>query len=480
MGLARATGAACALACILAACAQGSPDQADIQTRTQALLSRRLDDPRLARFIDLADPAQADRQPSAENPPWGLDRLTLVALYFHPDLAISRSRLRLAQAQAVSARARPVPGISASLGRGAGAGAASAWIVGAAIDFLLETGDRRRLRQAQADALVQAARADLIQASWQVRAGVYTALLDLWSARRRIDALDQQLELQARRVAAFERRVESGENPRGDLRRELDQRDRLSAAFLQAQADQARARVELSQAIGVPVAALEGITPAFDKLDQDPGLDLAAQAAPLRKLALTRRADMRDLLARIEAAQLDLQSELSRQWPDLRVGPGYQFDLGADKYAISASADWPRSIKGPAAEARARRDLSIEQLLARQANLLAQVDSALALWQAGCSAWDSAQAVTERAARSERSAGERFAAGALARPDLLAARIDRIEATRMRQSALELKRRSLAALEDALQWPVESGRAPPLAAAGDELPDLAAPSVGMP
>ena len=456
---ARASGGACGVLLLLAACASPAPPKLEIAP--QALLDRRLDDPRLQRFIE-SESRQANSAGRATDD-WDLERLTLAALYFHPDLTIARSRLQMAQAHAQTARSKPGPGLSATLGRGAGGLVASPWVVGAAIDFLLEPGDRRDLRVKQADALVGAAQADLRQASWQVRARVYAVLLDYWSAQRRVDPLKQQLDLQSHRAELLERRVAAGENPRADLRRELALREQLAAGLAQAQTDLAAARVGLAQAIAVPVAALDPISLSIDWLDGAPQFDLAQVDVERRRDALTRRADIGDALFQLDAAQADLQAELSRRWPDLHLGPGYQYDLGANKYTVSMSLDWPRSRDGPVGEAAARRELAAAELLASQARVLSQIEYAVAAWQAAVPMLQSARAVTEHAQAGEQVANRLFDSGAIDRPALLAARIDRIESQRAGRIALERQRRALAALEDALQAPLEPGRREPVA-----------------
>jgi len=456
--LARAPFGACGMAAILAACSTPPPEPVDTARSLQTLQARSLDDPRLQRFIGSARSGEP-AQPAA---PWDLDRLTLAALYFHPDLSIARSELGLAQAQAVTARARPNPGLAATLGRGAGGEFfSSPWIVGAAVDFLLQSGDRRTARIAEADSSVQAARAALLQASWLVRGRVASALLDLWSAQVRLGPLREQLDLQVQRAQLYERRVESGQNPRDDLRRELAQRDQLAAALAQAESDFARARVDLAEAIGVPVHALDGVVLATERLDQPPVVPDSALAESARQHALTERADVRDASARLEAAQADLQLQISYRWPDLRFAPGYLFEQGNNRYEAAIGLEWPASIEGPVAEARARRDLAANRLLALQAHIIGDIDRAAAAWRTLSQQAASAEGLLERAQQRETAAQAQFDAGSLDRPALLASHIDRIGAQISLQAVRERQRRALAALEEALEQVLEPRQTAP-------------------
>jgi cobalt-zinc-cadmium efflux system outer membrane protein len=449
---------ACGLVAVLVACSTPAPEPVDSAQSLNDLQARSLQDPRLQRFISTA----RAHEPSQSRADWDLARLTLAALYFHPDLSIARSELGLAQAQALTARARPNPGLVATLGAGAGGEFfSSPWIVGAAVDLLLESGDRRALRIAEADSSVQAARAALRQASWQVRARVASSLLDLWSAQQRLAPLREQLELQSQRAQLYERRVQNGENPRDDLRRELAQHDQLAAALAQTEADLARARANLAEAVGVAARALDGVPLAIEPLDQPPLVPDSALGDAARTLALTQRADVLDARARVDAAQADLQLQISRRWPDVRLGPGYLFEQGNNRYETSVGLQWPASIGGPIAEAQARRDLAANRLLALQARVIGQIDRATAAWRTSAQQAISAEALLARAQQREGAAQAHFDAGSLDRPALLASRIDRISAQLSLRSVRERQRRAVAELEDALELVLEPGQAAP-------------------
>lgn len=453
-------GWACGCAAVLVACSTPAPEPVDSARALKEFQARSLDDPRLQRFIESARPEEPAQAPAH----WDLDRLTVTALYFHPDLSIARSQLKLAQAQALTSRQRPNPGLAATLGRGAGGELfSSPWIVGAAIDLLLESGNRRALRIAEAEFSVQAARAALRQASWLVRARVASALLDLWSAQVRIGPLRDQLELQRQRAQLYQRRVENGQNPRDDWRRELAQRDQLAAALAQTESDMARAQVDLAEAIGVPARALDGVALAIGPLDQPALVPDSALGDAARTRALTERADVRDALARVDAAQADLQLQISHRWPDVRLGPAYLFEQGNNRYETTIGLEWPASISGPIGEARARRDLAANQLLALQARVIAQIDRAAAAWRTSAQQAISAEALLAGAQQRESAARAQFDAGALDRPALLATSIDRISADLSLHAVRERQRRALADLEDALEQVLEPGQSLPFA-----------------
>src|SRR5204863_2870979 len=91
------------------------------------------------------------------------------------------------------------------------------------------------------------------------------------------------------------------------------------------------------------------------------------------------RADLLASLARYEAAQAGLQLEIAKQYPDVRIGSGYQWDQGESKWTISAGAELPifNRNQGPITEAEARRKLRAAETLDAQARAINEIDRAL-------------------------------------------------------------------------------------------------------
>src|SRR6185369_12284368 len=144
-----------------------------------------------------------------------------------------------------------------------------------------------------------------------------------------------------------------------------------------AQVREAEARV--AAAIGVPVRALADVT-LPDGLDADVAAMLLGLPADVaRRRALLSRSDVRQAVAAYAAAEATLALELARQYPDVHLGPGYQFDEGQNKWSVGLSVDLPivNRNEGPIAEAAAARDEAAARLLATQASAIADVEQAL-------------------------------------------------------------------------------------------------------
>jgi outer membrane protein TolC len=214
------------------------------------------------------------------------------------------------------------------------------------------------------------------------------------------------------------------------------------------------ARAHVAEAMGLPASALEGVDlPQPPAADGSPGLDLAANT--LRQAALRGRADVLSSLAEYEATQSALQLEIARQYPDIHLGNGYQWDQGESKWSLALTAELPllNQNRGPIAEAEARRGEAAARLLALQARVIAGVDSARINHEWVIAQLAQARALVEAQEQRERAIAAAQEAGGA---DLLEVESARLESLTGRLVLLEVQQRLQQAagqLEDALQRP---------------------------
>lgn len=170
----------CCATALVSGCASAPPAPLSPAQNAAALEARSLGDARLQKFI------AAELDETAPAAPWDLARLTLAALYFHPDLDIARARLAGARAAMTTAGQRPNPRLdfAAVFGTSAATDAipagAAPLTIGPVINFVIETFGKREYRTARAARLAEAARDDLAAAAWQVRGRVRGALMEIW------------------------------------------------------------------------------------------------------------------------------------------------------------------------------------------------------------------------------------------------------------------------------------------------------------
>jgi outer membrane protein TolC len=419
----------------------------------------------------LAEPglqAYLERQMGRSLPAWpparlDLEALTLVAFYFLPSLELARAEWAVAEAGVTTAGGRPNPVLTAGPGYNfsVGAGGPTPWIPFANLDLPLETAGKRGHRVARAKELAEAARLRLSTVAWKVREQLHANLLEHAAATARAERLRAQQRIQEKMLALLEQRVEAGAAARTEmspvrialLKTGLD----LAAAVRQAEAS----RVALAGSLGLPVRALEGV--AFDlDVSTSPKTDPSLTAPEARQRALTSRSDVLGALAEYAASQSALQLEVARQYPDLHLGNGYQYDQGEHKWTLGLSAELPvfNRNQGPIAEAEARRQAQAVRVLALQARIIADVDGALAAWSNALEQAAKQSQVRLLAAEQAETVAALVNAGAADALELAGAQLEAAATDLAQQDALVSVHRAGAQLEAALQRPIPTWPAP--------------------
>lgn len=440
--------ASLAFGCVLlGGCAHYEPAPLEPAETLSTLESRTLDDPRLRTFIEATLGPERVVEPGS----WDLAALTAAALYYHPDIELVQSALLAAQAASTTARQRPNPTLSLNA-------SFSPSTVSPVIDFLAETFGRRGYRTARAEALIEAARQDVATATWQVHARVRAALLALWAAEQSTALQDGRLALQEQLVGLLERRLAEGMASALDVARERVNRDQVSLAVREAEAQRSAARAELASAVGVPLRALDGVTFSFGAFERGAERPDAETAAELSRQALLERPDLQGFLAQHAAADAALRLEIAMQFPSLLLGLGYNYEFGADEYepGVSVAAEIPVLNRngGPIAEAEAGRRVAAAQFTALQAGILGAIDSALERYDSAARTVATADALLAAARDRGDRVSRAFAAGAENRVALVTAQLEVALAELSRFDAEFGLYGTLGALEDALQQPL--------------------------
>ena len=440
---------------LVSGCASYRPMPISPAENAAALEARSLDDPRLQQFISAESGAQ-----SPAGRPWDLARLTLAALYFHPDLDIARARLAAARAAVVTAGERPNPTLDLAAAFGAGAAAipagAAPMTIGPVVNFVIETFDKREYRSAQARHLAEAARRDVASAEWQVRGRVRDALIDLWGGQRRLLLIRDRLALQDQLALLLESRLAAGAASALDVSRERVQRAQLTLSVRNTEEALADAHARLATAIGIPLAAIRDKRLSFDAFDHPAARPSSLSVGALRRRALTGRSDVAAALAEYEAAQSALQLAIADQYPNVTLGPGYQYDFGVDKYLIGPSVVLPifNRNEGPIAERLAARRAAAARFTAVQAAIIGAIDRAAADYRAASAAVATADTLVADARRREEQVRRSFSAGQIDRPTLVIAELEQNAALTSRIDAVIAQRKTLGQVEDALHVPL--------------------------
>ena len=419
---------------------------------TAAAFDRRtLDDPDLRAFLRQNAARDSD---DTTIEAWTFETLSWVAFYYHPSLDVARSRWTSLVAGQTTASERPNPTVIVTPGFNSNAGGISPWFPAINFDLPIETAGKRGYRLAKARNAAEAARQAVFAAAWQVRSNLRRALVAWTNARARFDLLQRQIEAERRIVELVEQRRRAGATTALETAAARLTLWRSDADAGDANRQIAFARQDLAEALGMPASALERFAPADDAFGSAIPRN-ERDLAGLRSVAMRHRPDILAALADYESAQNALQLEIARQYPDLRLGPGYQWDQGASKWSIALAVDLPilNRNRGPIAEAEARRLEAGARFRELQANVAAMIDRGIAELGAAEARLASVEQIAAAVERQHERQSRRLQTGDI---DRLEYQIARRELGLAQLSAADARggvARAAAELEAALQVP---------------------------
>jgi len=433
------------LAVLLSGCASYQPQPLAPRQMMASYERRTLDSPDFQRF--LAAHAAGDTHE------WDLDRLTLAAYYYSPELDAVRAKLASGEAAIKTAGQLPNPTLSLPFQYTSPAG--KPWTYGFGLDIPIETAGKRGYRLAQAEQLTTAARLNIGLTTWQIRSRLRSSLLDLYAASRRASILEQQTATQQEILAMLEKRYAFGAASSSDVNQEHIALKRDQGDLANSEKQMLDAKAQIATIIGVPVGALESIKidlKGFEHLTAD------IPAREARRQAILNRADIHAALAEYEASQAALQLEVARQYPNLSLGLGYSFDQGQNKYSVTPGGlTLPlfNHNEGPIAEAEAHRKEAAVHVEALQDQAINETDSALQRYHAALKSLSLADALMARQAAAFQSAQRSYALGASDRLAFSQAHHTINADTLAHLDAVTQVQQAIGQLENAMQRPLD-------------------------
>ena len=381
------------------------------------------------------------------------DALNWVAFYFHPSLGLARAQWATTRAVQQSAAARPNPTITLTPGFNPNHDAGiSPWFPSVNLDFLLQKSNRRARQQDIARTDAEAARLTVLAAAWPVRIELGAALTAVADAVRHEAALRAQAAAQGGMLALLAQRLSSGAASAADVSPVRLALVRTEAAIVAAASQQSAARAHVATALGLPVAALVGVTLP----PSPPGGAIAVDALiAARRQSLQTRSDVLAALAKIQSAEAALALEAAKQQPDFHLGPGYQWDQGASKWSVALTFELPlfHRNEGPIAEAAARRGEAVAQFNAVQARAVAEIETAVAAKLTAASQLDQARRVRAELETQGALVQQRLALGAADRLEQSTTQLEVIVAAAAVADAESAVGVAAGQLADALQIP---------------------------
>ncbi len=384
---------------------------------------------------------------------WDFAMLTLAALCFNPDLKVAGAGWRVREAAVITAGERPNPSVSFTPQYHADPRGLPPWTLTFNLDVPIETAGKRGYRIARAKRLSDAARLEIANQAWLVRSAVRKNLLALYSSVRRARILESEFNVQKELLQGFKKRLAAGEEASFAVTSSAIDLNRTNLSLSENQKITAQARAALAGSLGLPLEALSGVDISF-KTFKEMGPDLFSPS--VRRQALTSRPDILARLQEYEAAQSALQLEIARQYPDIHLGPGYEWDQGDNRWSVGVGLVLPvlNRNQGPIAEAKARRQQAAARFTALQARVIEEADRALAGYKAALATLKTARSILQDQQIKYKAAEAMFSRGEEDRLSLLSARRV-LDAARLASlEALVGAQRALGALEDAVRMPL--------------------------
>lgn len=439
---------------VFGGCVRYQPQPLSPESAAVGLAARSLRDEGLRRFMA----QNLGHEPAAwPLPQWDLAALTLAAWYYHPDMAAARASLAAAQAGKKAAGERLEPGVSFSPQYTSNPDGLSPWTLGFALDLPWETAGKRAKRVTAAEAGEKSADYQLAATAWSVRSRLRAALLSFWSAQESAGWLDRRLADESAFFALLQQRLTAGEIAAVELAsaRVVLEQSRLAAQ--EGRRQQQLARVGLAQAIGVSENALTDVSLDFRGVIEAPSSAGVPPADELQKMALQMRPDILVALADYDAAEANLRLEIARQYPDFHFGPGYTWDQGAKRWALGVGFTLPVFNRNRAAIAKAEADRAAARARfeAVQGRALGELEGARANFQAGGESLHAADEMERQQQAQFAAAKARLASGEISRLEFLQASVQYEEAVVARMSSLVQAQTAFAALQDAVQHPLD-------------------------
>jgi len=239
------------------------------------------------------------------------------------DVRLARRALEGAQASTVSAGARPNPNLSLGVSQinpqvGVGGGPYRDKTVDSSVrlDQLIERGDKRELRIAQAQRSEAAASQDYAHVVRQQLLALRSAYYDLVFAQDKSAILQDNIALFERTIEAAELRYKAGDIAAADVSRLRVDALRAQNDARSAEADRRRSQLALAYLIGAEAKAA-GLRAV------DPWPAVESQPPQLTEEMLERRPDVRAARSRVDAAAGARDLARSLRTRDVTVGLSY-------------------------------------------------------------------------------------------------------------------------------------------------------------
>ena len=383
---------------------------------------------------------------------WGLNDLTLAALYFNPELDVARASWKVEQSVEEKAKEFNGPDISLTPGFNSSNSIPSPWIFTSLIQFTYETAGKHEIRVDFAHNLSEAARLHIVEVAWQIRSQLRREMVNVYIAAQKETVLRFQIKFQKEQLEQIKELYNDGKISAYEISQFKILLSQTHLALNEVQIKASSARLRLAAAIGVNGKALRNIRFSFNELFETSLQNPQEE----RNKALLNRADILKALSEYAASEDSLRMAVAKQYPDIQLGPGYQYDQGENKWRLSLDATTPlfSRNKGDIHEAEMRRTLAAAQFNALQIKVLQNLDQSETAYKAKIQKRTMAAELEKNCQQRLTNFKKLLNEGKITLNDLFQAQREVNNAELLNVEVLYETQQSLCDLEDAIQYPL--------------------------
>ena len=306
---------------------------------------------------------------------WLEAELITAALCFNAELARSNAASHLAAASGELARQYPGLALVLSAEYARNAPEASKWLRGLSVELPFDFGERKAVRLEAAVQTELLSALDYAIAHRALAADIGRSVDAIAAAQQEQILLAARAQRQHEWRKFVEQRIDEGQAAATERLKPGQDLLATQASLLRTQAAERTARSQLASALGVPLAQVLTLAIRIDTLHS------AAQADfSMRHTALLARPELLRALGQYQLSELALRFEVAKQYPDIRLSPGYIWERGLVKLPLVLSAALPAfdGNKSAILVAEAARELAARELESIQANITQELDLAFA------------------------------------------------------------------------------------------------------
>lgn len=395
---------------------------------------------------------------------WGVDELTLCALFYHTKLDVAKQQLALSQLNIKTAGIRNAPSVNGEFGRSNQRnGDISPWLYGLSLNIPIETTNKRSIRIAKAEQNVEVARMDMAEIAWQLRNQIAIDLLAYHQNLAETQLLQDEVATQESIVSMLEKRVNAGLASSTEL-------SNVNLLTLKAKHQLNNKQTE-SQLLKAKLATDVGLTPeSFAKIQIKPlvienkitqqaaVLEVPLESKALQQEALLNRIDIRRSIAQYAAAETEIKLQVAQQTPDITISPGILFEFGDKIWTLGFSSllkllHKDTSLIEQAKQLRAVQGAQFEDL---QASIIAQTNQLYAHYQSAKQANQQAENTLKAEVAQKQKMQKQFESGLIGKLEFAQYSLNTLMAKQQLLTAQFNLLNIANQIEDAMQKPIYS------------------------